>query len=75
MIYCIGFAKCIHPRLYSIVFSKYIGYNGEEDQTYTKLTGFVARGPRALQCRLYRKTSNQVNLVSSMLCINLVFET
>ena len=31
--------------------------------TYTKLTGSVARGPRALQCRLYPKTSNQVNSV------------
>ena len=30
---------------------------------YTQLTGFVARGPRASQCRLYLKTSNQVNLV------------
>ncbi len=29
----------------------------------TQLTRFVARGPRALQCRLYPKTSNQVNLV------------
>ena len=33
-------------------------------ETYnTQLTGFVARGPRALQCWLYRKTSNQVNLI------------
>ena len=29
----------------------------------TKLTRFVARGPRASQCWLYRKTSNQVNMV------------
>ncbi len=29
----------------------------------TELTRFVARGPRASQCRLYLKTSNQVNLV------------
>ena len=35
---------------------KLIGYN-------TQLTRFVARGPHASQCRLYRKTSNQVNLV------------
>ena len=30
---------------------------------YTQLTPFVAQGPRALHCRLYPKTSNQVNLV------------
>ena len=34
--------------------------------TYTQLTRSVARGPRASQCRLYPKTSNQVNLV---LCV------
>ena len=28
-----------------------------------KLTRFVVRGPRASQCRLYPKPSNQVNLV------------
>ena len=31
--------------------------------SYTQLTGFVPRGPRALHCRLYQNTSNQVNLV------------
>ncbi len=35
---------------------KLIGY-------YTQLPRFVAQGPRASQCPLYRKTSNQVNWV------------
>ncbi len=30
---------------------------------YTQLTRFVARGPRASQCPLYQKTTNQVNWV------------
>ena len=30
---------------------------------YTQLTRFVARGPRASQCPLYQKTTNQVNVV------------
>ena len=40
-----------------------MGYKTKERFPYTQLTPFVARGPRASQCRLYRKTSNQVNLV------------
>ncbi len=36
---------------------------GSQNWYNTQLTRFVARGPRASQCQLYRKTSNQVNLV------------
>ncbi len=42
--------------------------------SYTKLTGFVPRGPRALHYRLYQNTSNQVNLVQVLYNLNVEFQ-